>query len=257
MSEKEIPFLPFDPVSLKLTDDELPKVSILMPCYQRRNFIPLMITNIISQDYPKNKLELVILQDGDQDLFTDNLRYEMFKKSIHPVKLKYIYEKDIRRTIGEKRNKLVKLSSHKICAMMDSDDIYLPSYLKHSVNALKQYKAGITSSASMTFVYPKYDFRMTAIRCGYKKQCHEACSVFTKKYFNKMNGFGKTSAGEGAKMLSYNDREIINLDINRLMVCIAHGDNTIDKEQFSDKNREYATFCDEDLKQLIKQILKI
>ena len=58
-------------------------------------------------------------------------------------------------------------------------------------------------------------------------------------------------------MLSYNDREIINLDINRLMVCIAHGDNTIDKEQFSDKNREYATFCDENLKQLIKAILKI
>jgi len=253
----EIPFLPFDPVSLNMNDNDLPCVSILTPCYRRRNFIPLMITNIISQDYPKDKLELVILQDGDEDLFIDNTRLEMFRASIHPVKLTYRYEPKVRKSIGEKRNKLVKLASHKIYAMMDSDDIYLSSYIRYSVNALKQYKAGITSSACMTFVYPKYDFRMTAIRCGHKKQCHEACAVFTKKYFKKMGGFGKTSAGEGVKMLSYNDREIINLDINKLMVCIAHNDNTIDKEQFSTQNREYASFRDEDLKQLICKVLNM
>jgi len=252
-----IPDLPFDPVSLNIADNDLPSVSILTPCYQRRNFIPLMITNITTQDYPKDKLELVILQDGDQDLFIDKTRYELFRQSIHPVKLTYKYEPNIRRSIGEKRNKLVKLSSHKICAMMDSDDLYLSSYIRYSVNALKQYKAGISSSACMTFVYPKYDFRMTAIRCGYKKQCHEACAVFTKKYFNKMGGFGKTSQGEGVKMLSYNDREILNLDIGKLMVCIAHNDNTIDKEQFSSENREFATFTNEDLKQLICKVLNM
>ncbi len=248
--------LPFDPVSLNLKDDDLPKVSILIPCYQRRNFIPLMITNVMCQDYPKDKLELVILQDGDQDLFIDATRLEMFKQSIHPVKLTYKYESNIRKSIGEKRNKLVKLSSHKICAMMDSDDIYFSSYIRHSVNALKQYKAGISSSASMTFVYPKYDFKMSGIRCVSKSQCHEACAVFTKKYFNKMGGFNKTSQGEGVKMLSYNDREILNLDIGNLMVCIAHNDNTIDKEQFSNENSGFATFTNEHLKSLIKKILK-
>jgi glycosyltransferase involved in cell wall biosynthesis len=257
MSEDEIPFLPFDPVSLNMNDVELPNVSILIPCYKRRNFIPLMITNINTQDYPKEKLELVILQDGEEDLFIDKTRLELFRQSIYPVKLKYIYEPKVRRSIGEKRNKLVKLASHKIYAMMDSDDLYLSTYIRYSVNALKQYKAGISSSACMTFVYPKYDFRMTAIRCGHKRQCHEACAVFTKKYFNKMGGFGKTSQGEGIKMLSYNDREILNLDINRLMVCIAHDDNTIDKEQFSTQNREYATFKNDNLQNLIKNVLNL
>ena len=252
-----IPDLPFDPVSLNMNDNDLPCVSILTPCYQRRHFIPLMISNIITQDYPKDKLELVILQDGDEDLFIDATRLEMFKQAIYPVKLKYIYEPNIRRSIGEKRNKLVKIASHKIYAMMDSDDLYLSTYIRYSVNALKQYKAGISSSACMTFVYPKYDFRMTAIRCGYKRQCHEACAVFTRKYFNKMGGFGKTSQGEGTKMLSYNDREILNLDIGKLMVCIAHNNNTIDKEQFSNQNREFATFTNEYLKQLICKVLNL
>ena len=87
MSEDEIPFLPFDPVSLNMNDNDLPKVSILMPCYKRRNFIPLMITNIITQDYPKEKLELVILQDGEEDLFIDNTRLEMFRECIYSCKI--------------------------------------------------------------------------------------------------------------------------------------------------------------------------
>jgi glycosyltransferase involved in cell wall biosynthesis len=250
-----IPDLPFDPVSIDIPDNQLPNVSILIPCYQRRNFIPLMISNIICQDYPRDKLELVILQDGDEDLFIDDKRKQLFEKSIG-IKFRYIYEKNIRRTIGEKRNKLVKLASHNICAMMDSDDIYMSSYIRHSVNGLKEYKAGISSSACMTFVYPNNDFRMTAIKCGYKYQCHEACAVFTKKYWKKMGGFNKTSAGEGIGMFSYNDREIINLDINKLMVCIAHSDNTIDKEQFSNQNREYAIFSNDGLKTLITRCLK-
>ena len=249
-----IPDLPFDDVSLNIPDKDLPSVSILIPCYKRRNFIPLIISNIVSQDYPKEKLELVILQDGEEDLFIDDIRKQLFEQSIG-IKFRYIYEKNIRRTIGEKRNKLVKLASHTICAMMDSDDIYMSSYIRYSVNGLKQYKAGISSSACMTFVYPKYDFRMTAIKCGYKYQCHEACAVFTKKYWKKMGGFNKTSAGEGVGMFSYNDREIINLDINQLMICIAHSENTIDKEQFSNDSRDYAVFTSESLKQIINNVL--
>jgi len=40
-------------VTLNMTDDDLPCVSILIPCWRRRGFIPLMIANILEQDYPK------------------------------------------------------------------------------------------------------------------------------------------------------------------------------------------------------------
>lgn len=254
---EEVPDLPYTSVDLNISDDKLPPVSILMPCWKRRKFLPLIIANINNLDYPKTKIELCILQDGEEDLFIDKNRFEKFKNSIAPVKLNYKYEPDVRRTIGEKRNKLVKMASYKYLANMDSDDVYIESYLRHSVNALAQYKAGITTSTSMTFVYPKLDFKTSAIKCGFKIQGHEACCVYTKKYFNSMKGYKKTSQGEGAKLLSGADSQILNLDIMKLMICVAHDGeqgNTIDKSQFTEENENIFEFLDGGWKTLLKQI---
>jgi glycosyltransferase involved in cell wall biosynthesis len=241
--EPDIPYLPFTEVENQYPNDaDLPNVSINVPCYLRRKFIPLMLSNIIGFDYPAEKIEVCILQDGPQDLFESSEQRKAFESIIAPRTLNYVYEKDIRRTIGEKRNKLVKMSKSKIIASMDSDDIYFGTYLKHSVNALKQYKVGITTSAAMLFTYPHDDFKMSGIRCGHKEQGHEACCVFTKKHFNSMGGFRskgpEACQGEGAKMISGGENRMVNLDIKQLMCCVGHlgvEGNSIDKEQFRTK----------------------
>lgn len=231
--------LPYAEVNKILTNEELPNVSICIPCYKRQKFIPLILCNIRCMDYPLDKIEVNILQDGPEPLFTDST-LENFKKQIAPATLQYKYEKDIRRTIGEKRNRLVKSSQYKHIAMMDSDDIYMPTYLRYSISALKQYKVGITTSAAMLFIYPDLDYKITGIRCGSKIQGHEACCVFTKKHFGSMGGFiskgNHGNQGEGVKMISYNEKQMVNLDIHFLMCCVAHSGeegNTIDKQQFN------------------------
>jgi len=237
--QKDIPDLPITEVSKILTDEELPSVSVIIPCYLRRNFISLMMTNLYHMDYPKNKMEVCILQDGPQDLFNDQ-ELDLFKKTIG-CQVQYKYEKDIRRSIGEKRNRLVKMASHKIVACMDSDDIYYPTYLRYSVSALKEHKVGITSSAQMVFMYPEENYKLTGIRCGHKHQGHEAVCVFTKKHFKSMGGFISKgqhgNQGEGVKMIAGNEKQMVNLDIRMLMICVVHsedGGNTIDKERFKD-----------------------
>jgi hypothetical protein len=237
--QDEIPDLPYTPVTQLLSDDECPPVSILIPCYLRRKFKPLILCNIIYMDYPKDKLELCILQDGPEDLFESSEERKWFEEQIGPTRLKYVYEPKVRRSIGEKRNRLVKIATHKICAMIDSDDIYIPSYIRYSVSAMKEHKAGITSSASMIFMYPEKNYKLSAIRCGHKHQGHEATMVFTKKHFNSMGGFigrgSQGNQGEGTKMITYNEKNMINLSIDRLMVCVCHsGDdgNTINKDRF-------------------------
>ena len=244
MSEtEEIPVLPITDVTKVLKDDDCPCVSILIPCYLRRKFKPLILCNLRHMNYPKKKVEVVILHDGPEDLFVSKEELEFFRESLMGMTLKYVYEKDIRRSIGEKRNKLVKLASHKICINMDSDDIYLPSYLYHSVSALKEHKVGITSSSSMIFIYPEHNYKITGIRCGHKHQGHEAVMCFTKKHFNSMGGFiskgNDANRGEGVKMISYNENKMVNLDVRLLMICVCHsGDagegNTINKDAFLD-----------------------
>ena len=239
--DKNVKPLPTTQVTKPLSDDMLPHVSILIPCYLRQKFVPLILMNISQMDYPRDKMEICILQDGPLDLFTCESDKDFFKEVMKPAVLKYVYEPKVRRTIGQKRNKLVKMASHKICANMDSDDIYLPTYLRYSVSALKEFKVGITSSAQMMFCYPKLDYKITAISCGHKHQGHEACAVFTKKHFNSMGGFisrgTNSNQGEGVKMIAYNEKNMVNLDIRYLMICVAHDGeegNTIPKDQFNE-----------------------
>jgi len=237
--QEEIPVLPIAEVKNILPYEELPCVSVIIPCYMRKNFVSLIMTNLFHMDYPKGKLEVCILQDGPQELLTPE-ELEIFKQTLK-CKVNYKYEKDIRRSIGEKRNRLVKMASHKIIACMDSDDIYYPTYLRYSVSALKEHKVGITSSAQMVFMYPNDNYKITGIRCGHKHQGHEACCVFTKKHFNSMGGFiskgEKGNQGEGVKMIAGNEKNMVNLDIRMIMICVVHnedGGNTIDKERFRD-----------------------
>jgi len=209
---------------------EYPNVSILMPSYNRRKFLPLIISNLTNMDYDKNKLEWCIFDDGAEPLFTD----ETLKKCrdfLSPLKIVYKYDKK-KRDIGVKRNMLVKMSKHKICIMMDDDDIYFSSYIKHSVETLKSNKVGLVGSNSMIFIYPNHNYKMSTIQCQAKRQIHEATMCFTKKYFNGMPGFAKSSLGEGAKMIDNNENNTAYTDIKRSMICFCHSGNSFNKEQF-------------------------
>lgn len=224
-----------------LSNDDLPNLSIITPCYRRRHFLPLMICNLINFDYPKEKLTWVLYQDGDTDMFESKGHREHIEKRLHPIQLIYKYDPDNRKTIGEKRNYCIKkMSKNKFVAMMDSDDIYLPTYPRYAVSTLKLNKMGIVGSQSMLFTYPFHKYQMTAISCQHKRQIHEGCSCISMKHFRGTNGFLKNSQGEGTGLLDYCENRALDLDITLCMVCVDHGENTIPKEQFL-KNKIEAT----------------
>ncbi len=229
-------------------------ISILIPTYNRRKFLPLLIDNVISQTYNHSLLELVILDDGEELLIED---IEEFKKLILPIKLNYVIEKK-RLSIGTKRNKLIKLAKHKIICFMDDDDIYNDNYIKYSYEELTKNKAGLTGSNQMLFIYPFNNFKKSYINCGNNKTLiHEATIMMTKKYFNSSNKFEKSSQGEGKKLILENDKRVINLDCSKLMIQLCHKENTINKEQFINKNVDIFEFNCKRKINIIKQILNI
>lgn len=208
-----------------------PNVSILMPSYNRRNFLSLIIYNLKNMDYDKSKLEWCILDDGKEPLFENVEKLNEVKKELHPMKINYVYNK-VKKHIGVKRNLLVKQAKNKIYIMMDDDDIYFPSYIKHSVETLKGSKIGLVGSNHMLFVYSTHNYNMSKIECSAKRQIHEATMCFTKKYYNSMPGFAKSSLGEGANMIDFNEKNANYTDIAKCMVCFCHDGNSFNKEQF-------------------------
>lgn len=235
--------------------EDLPNVSILMPTYNRRKFLPLIMTNLYSTTYPKNKLECIILDDHKNPLFLNAKEVKIVEEK---TGIKIIYHRDTRKhyTIGEKRNKLVKLSNYKICINMDDDDIYLPQYIEYSVGLLKKNNYGLVGSAEMLFVYPHHNWKMTGIKCEALRQIHEATMCYTKKYFKSMGGFTKNSQGEGASMVDFAENQCGFSECGNCMVCVCHKDNTIDKEMFNDKDIGDCKL-DEHLKEVVKQCIDL
>ena len=218
---------------------DLPNISILMPTFNRRKFLPFIIRNLKIQNYPHKKLQLVIHDDGEIPLIED---YVTFKNAINPIRLKYIRNKT-RLSIGEKRHILVKNANNNIVVFFDDDDLYEPTYISHSYETLKENKAGCCGCDKMIILYPPYtkdDFY--AIDCGNdKKLIHEATLMFLNSWYNKTNGFSNTNRAEGLGLLSSCKLKDVALTNPYLtMTAIVHRNNTIEKEKFKSENNNLA-----------------
>ena len=93
--------------------NDLTRISILIPTYNRRNFIPFVLRNLLIQEYPHKLLQVVIHDDGDIPLIEN---YEDFSSAIKPIKLKYIRNKK-RLSIGEKRHRLIENANNNLVVL--------------------------------------------------------------------------------------------------------------------------------------------
>ena len=238
--------------------DDLPCVSIAMPTYNRNNFKPLILQNIMSFNYPKDKLEFVIDDDGTEKFLKNKMEEDWLRETIYPIKLKYYYNNN-RRSIGAKRNNLTKIASYKYIACLDSDDVYMPDYILYGITELKKGGYGCVGSNQMMFIYPYDNFKTHAIRCEAKRQIHEATFVYTKKHHKSMGGFlskGKRgNQGEGSKMADYNEKNVGLLDIDKCMCCVVHNNNTISKEMFKKDDNKLECDISDEIKYILSSCL--
>mgnify|MGYP003386700239 FL=1 len=212
--------------------DILPNVSVLIPTYNRRKFLGLFLDNIMKQSYPKNKMEIVIIDDGEEKLIEDEIN---IRKLLFPIKLIYIkIDHKNKLKIGEKRNYLVQYATNEHLINMDDDDIYLNNYILKSILYLLMKNVGLVGSNQMIFYFYKYD-KFTKIKCKAKRQIHEATMCFTKNHFNKTGGFLYKNIGEGPKMIDHHEKDVYNITINELMYCLCHDDNSYSKDSFLSK----------------------
>jgi len=235
--------------------DELPQLSILTPTWNRKRFLKLMIANVTGFQYDKKKLEWFIMDDHPTNpLFLNETEMNDVQEQIKPIKLKYVYDPKKHLTIGEKRNRLMKECTYKNFSFMDDDDIYMAQYLLYQQHMMKKYNAKICGSNAMLFIYPLKEYQMSALRCNAIRQVHEATLATSKKYVRSMGGFIKSSQGEGAKLIDFNEKACVNLDIQNCMICCAHEDNTIKKDDWI-KNKIPARISEDDPKlKILKEI---
>ena len=120
-------------INYTLKDEDLPTVSIITPTYNRVKFFPLAIYNFNSFDYPREKLEWIIVDDSESGKSVEHLLPS--KQSRHKYNINYI-RLDEKHTIGAKRNMAVENSKNQVIVCMDDDDYYYPGSIRKRVELL-------------------------------------------------------------------------------------------------------------------------
>lgn len=106
-----------------------PKVSIVVPTYNRGNFIQEMIESVISQTY--DNWELIIVDDGSTDN-TAEIITPYISKNIHYHSLEHTGR-------SFARNYGISKSTGEFIAYLDSDDVFLPTKIEKQVKWLIEH----------------------------------------------------------------------------------------------------------------------
>ena len=187
-------------------------VDILIPTYNRGKFSKEIVDNINRQDYPFIN-RVIIADDGDKE------------QKIDVSGCKYIveYYNVNRMTIGAKRNFLMSRAKAYYVANMDTDDFYQDCYISTCIFNLIKFGKNITGSADMICQRGR---EKVLHRCVYLHLLNEATIVCKRETYRK---YADTSKGEGREFLEGYENDIVETDINKIMICLVHSENTIDK----------------------------
>ena len=202
-----------------------PFVSIITPTKDRQEFIKNILRNFFRQDYPLEKMELLIGDDSNKSI-----------KDILPFcdKIKY-YHLDLM-TIGKKRNFLCNESIGDIIIFMDDDDFYPSDKVSYTVDKLWNSDYLVSGSSTMYVYYIMLNeiYKFGPYLVKNNNTNHSTCGTlsFKKEYFNNNKFDEKCNKSEEKQFLNNWKTKVLQLDSLKSILCIAHFDNTVDKHKF-------------------------
>ncbi len=109
--------------------EKQPILSIVMPVYNRENYIKSAIDSILNQTF--TRFEFIIINDGSTDKTVEIIQ------SYNDLRIK-LHHNDKNRGIVYSRNHGLQKATGKYIGMFDSDDIALPQKFEKQVNFLEK-----------------------------------------------------------------------------------------------------------------------
>jgi glycosyltransferase involved in cell wall biosynthesis len=197
-----------------------PLVSLCTPTFNRRPFIPYMIKCFEHQDYPKDRIEWIILDDG-----TDPIG-EMVE---HIPCVKYFYYEE-KMVLGKKRNLMHEKCSGDIIIYMDDDDYYPPDRISHAVDQLLKNPEYLIAGSSEMHIY--YASQQKMYQCGPYGPNHATAATFAfkKELLTNTNYGNEKAMSEERDFTKGYTIPMIQLDSRKSILVFSHQHNTLNKE---------------------------
>ena len=215
-----------------LNIDDCPPISIVTLVHNRPKFIENACLNLLSSDYPRDKIEWVVVDDSDPDQSASN-RIVQFGEKFAPGTLQYI-PLTRKRSIGYKRNLGVEKASNEIIVMMDDDDHYPSTSFRRRVAYLlkgrTQYEcAACTTIAMYDLLKGTSAVNVPPYTLGLAERCSEATLTFTKRFWSQQK-FPDVGIAEGEGFLQGRTSQVVEIPPQQIIVALSHRNNTGDRK---------------------------
>ena len=199
----------------------LPFVSICTPTFNRRPFIPYMIKCFEHQDYPKDRIEWIIVDDGT-DKIGDLVQ--------HIPQVKYFAYED-QMVLGKKRNLMHDKTKGDIIVYMDDDDYYPPVRISHAVDTLLKNPKALCVGSSEIYIYFKHIEKM--YQFGPYNATHATAGTFAfRRKLLSLTRYDDTAAlAEEKHFLKNYTIPFAQLDPMKSILVFSHIHNTFDKRR--------------------------
>jgi glycosyltransferase involved in cell wall biosynthesis len=241
-----------------LSDDDLPHISIVTPTYNRRNTFKLAIYNFLNCNYPKEKIEWIIIDDGTDKIIDMipsgyNIRYYHFdndekqvlyykvmskidntnnkKKKKKKHKMADIHINQFfnnRLPIGLKRNIGNSLSSNNYIVHMDDDDYYPMNSIRSRISMLiNSNKQCVVCTTIPCFNINRYVSIMNSPphNLPFQARVSEATMVYMKSFWNSQKYNNFCIGSEAELFLKNRVHECKEINWNNIIVSLLHKNN--------------------------------
>jgi len=205
------------------------RVSLCTPTFNRRPFIKQMVDNILKQDYPKELMEWIIVDDGT-DPIGDLVKDISF--------VKYIYSEE-RMSLGKKRNFMHQqctfTNDNDMVIYIDDDDYYPPCRVSHSVETLSKSPALCAGSSE---IYLWFNGMNKMYKFGPYGPNHGTAGTFAfKRVLLKDTQYEDHAVlAEEKSFLKNYTIPFVQLNPLKTILVISHEQNTFDKRRLIDTN---------------------
>lgn len=194
-------------------------VSLCTPTYNRRDRIKIAIECFLHQDYPKDMMEWIIVDDG-----TDKI-----KDLVENIPQVVYVELDKKLPLGEKRNLSYKYTKGDIIFNIDDDDYYRKDKISYTVEEMLKNKDYLISGSSTIYNYFECKKQIYQIGPYGKYHAADATLAFWKEYLKDNSYKDEKNKALESDFLNKFKNKLLQLDPARTILVISHNFNTVNR----------------------------
>lgn len=208
--------------------DTFPEISVVTLIYNRKKFFDLACHSLMITDYPKDKIEWIIVDDSDDPMEQNSDTIVSVAEKSNSLKIVYVPLK--RKTaVSDKRNIGVQKCTNPIVLFMDDDDHYPESSIRRRVGWLKYSSCtkavACTTIACYDLVNGISSVNVPPLDIPLGQRISEATLTFYKSWWETRGFEPLIKIGEGESIVTGRETDVLEIPPQQIIVAFSHGKN--------------------------------